>query len=78
MSRPLTAEQVGAHLVECIRRPRPMAYSTRGQALAMHLSDLAPVRLALMTEMARSMRGRLGIATWSDVQPPLVASRSKD
>jgi NAD(P)-dependent dehydrogenase (short-subunit alcohol dehydrogenase family) len=66
MSPTLTPEQAGAHLVECVRQRRQIAYSTRRQAVLMHLSEIPRVRLALGRDRAQTMRQQLGIQPWSE------------
>jgi short-subunit dehydrogenase len=69
ISRPLSADEVGAHIVDCVRRRRQIAYSTPGQALGMHLSEIPAVRRAIGSELARAMRKRFGIGIWTDEEP---------
>jgi NAD(P)-dependent dehydrogenase (short-subunit alcohol dehydrogenase family) len=70
ISRPLTSEQVGAHLVHCVQRQKLVAYSTRSQTLAMHLCELPAVRRAVGAEIATSMRANLKLGTWTETTPP--------
>jgi NAD(P)-dependent dehydrogenase (short-subunit alcohol dehydrogenase family) len=70
LARPQDPAEVGEHLVACVRRPRPVAYSSLSIRFTTMLAAIAPARVRLGAAMARSLRLRLGVAEFS-VRLPL-------
>jgi NAD(P)-dependent dehydrogenase (short-subunit alcohol dehydrogenase family) len=77
LARPQRAEKIAADLVDLVRRPRPVMYSSPGVRLGLWLTIFSPLRRALGTKMATAVRRRLGLSVFSD-RVPAADTAAKD
>jgi NAD(P)-dependent dehydrogenase (short-subunit alcohol dehydrogenase family) len=66
LSKPLPPEVVGAQLVELVRRPRAVAYSSASIRLLMWLAQYPRLRGLMGLEMRNAFGKRLGSSIFSD------------
>jgi NAD(P)-dependent dehydrogenase (short-subunit alcohol dehydrogenase family) len=65
LARPQGPERIAADLVDLVRRPRPVMYSSLGARVGSWLAISSAARRALGTRMATTVRGRLGMSVFS-------------